>query len=220
MEAVKLRLGLQIVMQISNRGNQYLQRSALGNALLASRPEACAQVLGRAVNVIYALSALVHPFMPGTSKEILEQLNAPARTVPTVLSNDILAGHKLGTPAYLFTKIDEKKAEEWRIKFGGDAVKVAAPTPVKGEPGKGKRKAAASAKKETPKDDGPKSEAVLALEAQIKTQGEVVRKLKEAAKGPGGSEKPTKDDVDIAVAELLRLKSSLQEAQKPAEVAA
>lgn len=222
MEAVKLRLGLQIVMQISNRGNQYLQRAGLGNALLA-RPKACAQVLSRAINLIYTLSALVHPFMPGTSKEILEQINAPARTVPLVLSNDILTGHRLGAPAYLFTKIDEKKADEWRVRFGGEVVQASAAKPEakvakkKGGGGGGGKKPDVP-KKTT--NDGPKSEAVIALEAQVKAQGEVVRKLKEAMKKPDANDKPQKEDLDIAVAELLRLKSSLLEAQEPSEVAA
>ncbi|KAG9013869.1 hypothetical protein FRB95_011785 [Tulasnella sp. JGI-2019a] len=222
MESVKLRLSLHIVMQISNRGNQYLQRSGLGNALLTNNPKGCAQVVSRAVNLIYALSALVHPFMPGTSRDILEQINAPARTVPLVLSNDILAGHKLGVPAHLFTKIDEKKAEEWRARFGGDSAKAAPATAKPDAKAAGKKKAAAAAKKAPVEkvDEGPKSEEVIALEAEVKAQGEVVRKLKEALKGPDSEGKPSKGDLDIAVAELLRLKSSLLEAHKPTEVAA
>ena len=119
MESVKLRLGLHIIMQISARGNLYLQQSSLGNALLASDPKRCAQVISRALNLIYALSALVHPFMPSTSTSILEQLNAPPRTVPLVLGTDILAGHVIGNPAYLFKKIEESAAEKWRVQYGG-----------------------------------------------------------------------------------------------------
>ncbi|KAG8890859.1 hypothetical protein FRB98_004904 [Tulasnella sp. 332] len=231
MESVKLRLGLQVVMQVSNRGNQYLQRSGLGNALLASNPKGCAQVLSRAVNLIYALSALIHPFMPGTSREILEQINAPARTLPLALSNDILAEHKLGSPAYLFTKIDEKKAEEWRTRFGGDNANTAAATDA--DVKAAKKKAAMAAKKVPTEqvDEGLKSARVLDLEREVKEQGELVRKLKEAMKGPDTETRPSKEDLDIAVAELLRLKSSLLEelrrlksrlleAQGPAVVAA
>ncbi|KAG6838848.1 hypothetical protein H0H87_002283, partial [Tephrocybe sp. NHM501043] len=53
MEAVKLRLGLQIVMLISMRGNNYLQSSGLNKALMTSDPKRCAQVVSRAVNLIY-----------------------------------------------------------------------------------------------------------------------------------------------------------------------
>ncbi|KAJ7928977.1 tRNA synthetases class I (M)-domain-containing protein [Mycena leptocephala] len=106
MEAVKLRLGLQTVMLISGLGNTYLQ---------ASDPARCAQVLSRAVNLIYVLSTLIYPFMPATSDAILAQLNAPARAVPDVLAIDILAGHTIGTPAHLFKKIEENMAETFRL---------------------------------------------------------------------------------------------------------
>ena len=142
--------------------------------------------------------------MPATSREILDQLNAPARVVPEALSNDILGGHHLGKAAYLFTKIEEKKADEWRVKFGGAQAAAAAPAVKK------KVKKAAAAKVA----EGPKTEEIIALEAQIKSQGDTVRdlKTKQAAAGEGGT--PTLDDVDIAVKELLRLKSSLAEAQE------
>ncbi|KDQ18370.1 hypothetical protein BOTBODRAFT_185017 [Botryobasidium botryosum FD-172 SS1] len=38
MESVKLRLSIQTVMAISARGNVYLQRSGLGNALFSGSP--------------------------------------------------------------------------------------------------------------------------------------------------------------------------------------
>jgi methionyl-tRNA synthetase len=134
MESVKLRLGLHIVMQISARGNLYLQQSSLGNALLDKTPKRCALVISRALNLIYVLSALVHPFMPSTSTSILEQLNAPARTVPLVLGTDILAGHTIGKPTYLFKKIEESAAETWRAQYGGSTAvaseaKVGKPEP-------------------------------------------------------------------------------------------
>lgn len=119
MDAVKLRSGLQIVMSISARGNLYLQQSGLGNALLAENPKRCAQIVLRGINLIYALSAVVYPFMPSTSESILSQLNAPARTVPSVLGNDILPGHTIGASAYLFKRIEEKQADIWRARFGG-----------------------------------------------------------------------------------------------------
>jgi len=216
MDSVKLRLGLHTVMLISARGNLYLQQSGLGNVLFAENPKRCGQVVSRAINLIYALSAVVYPFMPSTSESILKQLNAPPRTVPTALGNDILTGHKIGASAYLFTKIDEKNAEIWRAKFGG-----AAPPPeetaiavgaVKGPPGISKKKAAAAtkaaAKATKIKEDAGKSEAVLALEAQIKLQGDVVRNLKEKQKKQEHLEEGV---LSGALAELLKVKASLAE---------
>ncbi|KAG6330347.1 hypothetical protein ID866_8744, partial [Astraeus odoratus] len=64
LESVKIRLGLQSVMLISNRGNGYLQSAGLNKALMAENPKRCAQVVSRAVNLIYTLSALIYPYMP------------------------------------------------------------------------------------------------------------------------------------------------------------
>ncbi|KIJ51054.1 hypothetical protein M422DRAFT_27126 [Sphaerobolus stellatus SS14] len=218
MDAVKIRLGLQTVMLISARGNLYLQQSGLGNALLAENPKRCAQVLSRAINLIYALSAIVYPFMPSTAEAMLDQLNAPARAVPDVLGNDILPGHKIGTPDYLFKKIDEKQAEIWRAQFGGAPAApeeaAAAVGAAKGPAGISKRKAAvaskAAAKATKVKEDREKTEAELELETKIKAQGDVVRTLKEKQK-----KKELEDEAELsnALAELLKLKASLTEEQ-------
>lgn len=200
MDAVKLRLGIQTVMAISARGNLYLQRSGLGNALLAESPQQCARVLLRAINLIYALSALAYPFMPSTSTEILAQLNAPARTVPEQLSVDILPGHTLGAPNHLFKKIDEKMAETWRSMFGGAQ---GAATEEPKEPAVSKRKAAAAAKKAAANAvaDIVKTPEMVELEAKITEQGERVREIKTGA--------VTDQSLDAALAELLKLKASL-----------
>ncbi|KAJ7209653.1 tRNA synthetases class I (M)-domain-containing protein [Mycena pura] len=199
MDAAKLRLGLQTVMLISGHGNTYLQASGLNKALMAENPVRCAQVLSRAVNLIYVLSALIYPFMPTTSEAILTQLNAPARAVPEVLSIDILAGHVIGKPAHLFKKIEESMAETWRSKFGAGDVKLEASAEVtKTAPSK---RQAATAKKAgmATADSGPKSPEYLALEAKVKGQGDHVRYLK--------SQVPKTSDVEaqiVAAVEVLK----------------
>ncbi|KAJ6494879.1 tRNA synthetases class I (M)-domain-containing protein [Mycena vitilis] len=182
MEAVKLRLGLQTVMLISGHGNTYLQASGLNKALMTENPVRCAQVLSRAVNLIYVLSTLIYPFMPATSEAILAQLNAPARAVPDVLSTDILAGHTIGKPEHLFKKIEENMAETFRLKFGGiDPLPEAAADPLQAAPPPLSKRQAAAAKKAAlaaKVDNTPKSPEYLALEAKIQEQGLNVRALK------------------------------------------
>ncbi|KAG2196831.1 hypothetical protein INT46_001748 [Mucor plumbeus] len=118
MEAVKLRSGLGIAMNISARGNQYLQEANLSNALFdESRPK-CDAVVATAVNLIYLLSAVLSPYMPASSESICRQLNAPLRTIPDELSMDIKEGHVLGGAEYLFNRIDEKMEEVWKGKYG------------------------------------------------------------------------------------------------------
>jgi len=83
-------------------------------------PERCAATLGASINAIYLLSALLCPFMPATSDAIDLQINAPRLAVPdTWKVGDILPGHSIGKPAYLFKRIEESEEIEWKNKFGG-----------------------------------------------------------------------------------------------------
>lgn len=137
MSDTKLRNGLAAAMSISARGNQYLQECGLDNSLLANQPERCGQVLLNAINLIYLLSVAIQPFMPSTATAILRQLNAPARSLPTEFSIDILPGHVLNKAEYLFKKIDNvdgAQAKAWQTQFGGDSVtaKDAKPAGPKG----------------------------------------------------------------------------------------
>jgi methionyl-tRNA synthetase len=210
MDAVKLRLGLQTVMLLSQRGNFYLQSSGLNKALLTENPARCAQVVTRAANLIYVLSALVYPFMPATSASILLQLNAPARTVPDTFSIDLLPGHHIGTPEHLFKKIEEKMADAWRAQFAGYDATVAVPVANEtlAASATPKRKTAAAKKgtqnvAEAGELDGPKSAEALALDAKASEQGNIVRELK--ARTPRTKE--LDEETAIAIAELKKLKA-------------
>jgi methionyl-tRNA synthetase len=133
MDDTKLRSGLATAMSISARGNAYLQECGLDNSLLANQPERCAQVLLNAVNLIYLISVVIHPFMPSVSDGILQQLNAPARSLPTEFSIDILPGHTLNQADHLFKKIDNVNGEQekkWQKQFGGDSVVAEQVTPA------------------------------------------------------------------------------------------
>lgn len=153
MDGVRLREGLQVVMQVSARGNLYLQGAGLNNALLESNPQRCALVISRAINLIWLLSAMVSPFMPSVEQSILRQLACSPRTVPDTNAEgegafgiDLLGGHVLGKTEYLFVRIDDKQAEIWRGLFGstsGNANVAAGEGEVKGK-GKPKKEKAAS----------------------------------------------------------------------------
>ncbi|KAG2017982.1 methionyl tRNA synthetase [Coprinopsis cinerea AmutBmut pab1-1] len=207
MDAVKLRLGLQTVMLISAQGNNYLQSSGLNKALMTSKPKRCAQVVSRAANLIYLLSVLIHPFMPATGAAIERQLNAPPRAVPDVFSNDILAGHTIGTPEHLFKKIEESKIEEWRAKFGGNESQKPEThnDPLKNAPGS-KKKGASKKAPAVPAYTGPKSDVALDLEAKITEQGNVVRGLKAQMPKTPELDQKIKENVEL----LKKLKADLE----------
>ena len=202
MDGTKLRGGLATVMLVSARGNQYLQDSGLDNALFAGQPERCARVLLNAINLIYILSVLVHPFMPATSTQILEQLNAPPRSLPLTFFIDILPGHTLHPAQHLFKKIENLNGVQekaWQKQFGGDAI-IAHETTPSGPGGHpeggvvpsvkdvklndaGQRKAAQDAKilgqrAKKKAAEANKTAEERELEAKIEAQGARLRALK------------------------------------------
>ncbi|CAG7962631.1 unnamed protein product [Penicillium nalgiovense] len=159
LEGAHLRAGVQTAMRIAEAGNGLIQANRLDNALIANEPERAAAVVGTVLNLIHLLSSVFSPYMPATSKSILEQLDAPFLYLPSVEElqsgwkpTSLKAGHKIGKAAYLFSRIDPKKADEWREMFGGsqadrkkkeeEAAKLAA------------KKAAAKAKKKEKKEKG------------------------------------------------------------------
>jgi methionyl-tRNA synthetase len=123
MEAVNLRRGLEIAMAISSRGNQFLQDNKLDNSLFNDFPDKSDAVVGVGLNLIYLVSAIIYPFMPATTAQINEILNAPALSITNEFQLVLEPGHNIGKAQYLFKRIDEKKVEEWRALYGGQQKK-------------------------------------------------------------------------------------------------
>ena len=178
MEAVRLRNGILTAMKIAEAGNGLIQAHRLDNSLIASDPSLAAAVTGTVINLIYLCSAVFEPYLPATCTSIREQLQCPFLNIPS--ESDISSGwkptyikpgHKLGKPEYLFTKIDEKKAEEWREHYGGNQAERIQ---------KQKEEAAAQAKKQAQKDKA------RAKKAEKKKGG-----------GGGGVEKSAKGGKDM-----------------------
>ncbi|EGV63822.1 methionine--tRNA ligase mes1 [Yamadazyma tenuis] len=122
MEAVSLRRGLELAMAISARGNQFLQDNKLDNSLYENSPDKSDAVIGIGLNLAYLIGSLLSPFIPDTTTQINEILNAPTLTIPDKFEIVLSGGHCIGKPQYLFKRIDEKKIEEWRALYGGKQV--------------------------------------------------------------------------------------------------
>ena len=120
LESVNLKAGLQSAMHIAQAGNNFLQSNGFDNKLAANEPEKAAAVTGIAINLIYLCASIFAPYLPATSKSILEQLQAPFLQIPDHWTgDDIKPGHEIGKAKYLFSQIDPKKEDEWRAMFGG-----------------------------------------------------------------------------------------------------
>lgn len=184
----KIRGALMTLMQITGRGNQFIQDNRVDNTLLQNDPKRCAEVVLLALNLIYLVAALTHPFMPATSDSILAQLDAIPRSIPDTFSIDLLPGHKLGTPAHLFSRIDPANIPKWRAAYGGEAAKAA--LAGEGEPKLSKKaqdKARKAAQKAAAEAEAarPKSDEELVLLAKIKEQGDKIRRIKQGDKQDG-----------------------------------
>lgn len=184
MDNQKIRAALITTMTLSSRGNLFIQENRLDNALLLSDPSRCAEVVLLTLNLIYTLSALVHPFMPSTSDEMLAQLDATPRTIPEKFSIDLLPGHRIGTASHLFARIDPAMVALWKDKYGGDAPKGVVVEEPLSKKAQMKAKKAQLAAAKALDDATPKSAEQLALGEQIRAQGERVKMIK-GGKGEG-----------------------------------
>ncbi|KAJ1500566.1 hypothetical protein HMI54_010710, partial [Coelomomyces lativittatus] len=119
MENIKLRLGLQLVMAISSRGNQYLQDNKLDSNLYQTAPERCNSVVGHALNLVALLAPLINPYMPSTSLQIASQLNSDVGIYPLKFQQRLYPEHQVNKPQYLFTKLDETLSAILREKYSG-----------------------------------------------------------------------------------------------------
>uniref|UniRef100_A0A0K0ERC7 Methionine--tRNA ligase, cytoplasmic n=1 Tax=Strongyloides stercoralis TaxID=6248 RepID=A0A0K0ERC7_STRER len=118
---VKLRDGLHKILSISRRGNQYLQNNAPWKLIKGSEEEKrrAETVIAVSANLVYLLSVVLYPYMPKVSEEIRKQCN---KNELTVFSKHMLCvlkpGHKIGTPATLFAKLENEDIATFKAKFG------------------------------------------------------------------------------------------------------
>ncbi|KAH6576495.1 hypothetical protein BASA50_006780 [Batrachochytrium salamandrivorans] len=207
LDGVKIRQGLRLFMDISARGNLYLQENRIDNSLFANSRERCNNVVAVAANLAYLLSALVYPYLPSTSEGIRRQLNLPMRRISdTWDGTDIVAGHKIGAAEYLFKKLDESLEKELRIKYSGKQDPAAdtganATGSQSGKKRSNKKSTSTTLPSSVPASDVVKTPEMTALEDQIAQQAGTVRSLK--------ADKAAPSDVKTAVDELLALKSQL-----------
>ena len=115
------RTALNEVMAISSSGNQLLQFNEPW-AKQKTEPERVKSVMNAALQIVAALSVISRPFLPFTSDKLQAMLNLPAikddgdlATLLEKLSegNPILeAGHQIGKPVHLFTRIADEVIEQ------------------------------------------------------------------------------------------------------------
>ena len=162
MDAVHLKAGLVAARELSTLGNKMLQDNRLDNALFINDRTLCDAVVNLTVNHIHLLASVIAPFLPATTRNILQQLNAELLIIPDEWQADSMkGGHKIGKAAHLFKNIKPEKEQEWREQFGGQEQKklkeAEAAKKAANKAAKARKKAAKRTDVENAENDGAQS---------------------------------------------------------------
>ncbi|OEL12943.1 putative methionine--tRNA ligase [Dichanthelium oligosanthes] len=124
MDKVKLKQGLKIAIAICSEGNgsQFWK-------LYKQDPPGCATVMKTSVGLVYLLACLLEPFMPSSSKQVLQQLNLCLEEHLSFYDEKgerdkakrpwdlIPSGHKIGKLAPLFKGLDDSTVKGFKEKL-------------------------------------------------------------------------------------------------------
>lgn len=187
LEKAKLRDAIRPMFNISRLGNQLMQSAQPWVLIKGSEADKvrAGTVIGLCANVICQLSVMLQPYMPSVSKQLQAQLNV-AEDINCLVGDfgcRLATGHKIGTPAPLFQKIEQSQVDELKKRFAGTQQQPAA--------------AAAAAAPVTTSAN----ETLESLTKKVAEQADKVRQLK--------ANKADKTIVKINVDVLLQLKKDL-----------
>lgn len=190
LEKARLRDGIRHILSISRHGNQYMQSQQPWVLLKGTddEKERAGTIIGICCNLACILATLLFPYMPSTARNLYNQLNVKEKYINPVkpyVTIQISAGHKIGKPIPLFTKIETARIEELKKKYAGNSDTITTTT--------------ISANEKKPLS------SISEAEEAIKIQGEKVRMLK----GSGIEKAAWQPEVQI----LLDLKKQLANLQ-------
>ncbi|MCX8163455.1 MAG: methionine--tRNA ligase [Candidatus Micrarchaeota archaeon] len=117
LEKVHLRAALEKLMEFCSNANKYFQAKEPWNKIKTDPTDAKTTMFVLA-NIVFDIAILSEPFLPKTSKRILEQLNIFYNPVWTDLNKfKIQPGHKIQKPYHLFTKLEKDKIQQLKNEF-------------------------------------------------------------------------------------------------------
>ncbi|MFN3909707.1 MAG: methionine--tRNA ligase [Candidatus Anstonellaceae archaeon] len=120
LEKVSLREALEKAMEFCSIANKYFQQKAPWKTLKSNYNDTAA-TLYVLTNIVFDIAILFEPFLPKTSKRILNQLNIGFK--PTWLDLNkmpLQPGHKILKPFHLFQKLEEKTLQKLKREFSGE----------------------------------------------------------------------------------------------------
>ena len=121
MDAIEVRKAAAELRAIWVAGNEYLQSAAPWSVFKEDPARAAAQIR-LALNLIRLYAVLSAPFIPDTSKTMLEAMGTTDDSWPDDVAaalNLLPAGQAFTVPEVLFAKITDDQREDWQTRFAG-----------------------------------------------------------------------------------------------------
>ena len=110
-EKIEIRSSMDEIMKLSAMGNKYFQDNEPWKDL-----ERAKTVIYISVNLSRIVGLLIQPFIPSSSKRLLQMLNVDDNSFKEINKFTIQANHKINLPSLLFNKIEDKDIEELKEK--------------------------------------------------------------------------------------------------------
>lgn len=111
LELFRFREALGEMMNLARLGNKFLT-DAEPWKVFKTDPERVKTILNISLEICANLAILCEPFLPFTAGKLNRMMNLPARKWGMAGSSELLKpGHQLGTPEYLFEKIEDSVIE-------------------------------------------------------------------------------------------------------------
>ena len=121
MEALEVRKAAYELRKIWVAGNEFLQKTEPW-AQFKTDPKASAGILQAAINLIRIYAILSEPFIPETSKKLMESLNCNDWEWPNNVDlalRTLPSKHRFNVPDVLFKKITDDERDTMQEKFSG-----------------------------------------------------------------------------------------------------
>ena len=112
LELYRFREALGEMMNLARLGNKYLTDNEPWK-LFKTDKERVATILNISLQIAANLAIVSEPFLPFTAAKLFDMLNlSPLKWNDAGKSGILSAGHTLGTPAFLFQKIEDEAVEK------------------------------------------------------------------------------------------------------------
>ncbi len=178
MDELKVADAIDEIFVLLRRANKYIDETTPW--ILAKNPETMPRlgtVLYNLLEAIRFAAIALEPYLPDTSKRILEQLNVGNGGLASLTSfGGMVAGEKVGTPEILFARLDPvKKMEE--INAANEAKQGKAEKKAEKQEQKAEKKEEKQQKKEEKKHEEPTYPEMIDIDTFFQSKIQVGRVL-------------------------------------------